>query len=188
MSHLKLCHQNGERAQIIVTFVMSNLKFYIMEKKDLEIGYIVQTNFCYGYSNVQSAAICIVPAMIVEVTNILEDQIELAGISKNPKTYVHLQDIQGVPLNSCILDKLGFTLIDKTLALCPAPGMITGQVFEATIDNTKIQIIQDGNKYELCMGSSRSPLGISFVHEIQKNKTTNGKPLKINPLLFDGSN
>ena len=159
-----------------------------MEKKDLEIGYIVQTNLCYGYSGVQSAAVCIVPLMIVEVTNIFEDKIEFAEISKSLKTYVHLQDIQGLPLNSCILGKLGFTHIDKTLALCPAPEKISGQVFEATIDNTKIQIIQDGNKYKLCMGSSRCPLDISFVHEIQKNKPTNGKPLKINPVLFDESN
>ena len=67
-----------------------------MEKKDLEIGYIVQTNLCYGYSGVQSAAVCIVPLMIVEVTNIFEDKIEFAEISKSLKTYVHLQDIQGL--------------------------------------------------------------------------------------------
>nr|DAX68737.1 MAG TPA: hypothetical protein [Caudoviricetes sp.] len=33
MSHLKLCHQNGERAQIIVTFVTSNLNFILWKKK-----------------------------------------------------------------------------------------------------------------------------------------------------------
>ena len=57
-------------------------------------------------------------------------------------------------------------------------------LFEAEIDNQKVQVLFNGNEFHLCLGKTRPAVKVSFVHDIQKHKMTNGKPLKIDYMRF----
>lgn len=155
-----------------------------MDINDVETGFLVQSGLCYGYSDVTNSEVCGLPLMVAEVLGVINDTVEFVQVINEPKTYVNAHDIHGIPLNSYVLEILGFKPIEKELAKCPGSSYINGQVYEATISNTTIQIIKDSNKYKLCVGISRSPIDIYFVHDIQREKKTNKKPLKINYMLF----
>lgn len=121
--------------------------------------------------------------MITEVKDIDKNQ-ALCKVIDMPETYVDINDILGIPLNQYRLRLLGFKQIDKIHALRPGAPNFNGTVYEAQINGIKIQIIEDNNSYELCRSTSAPTLPINYVHDMQHNITVNGKPLKINYMIF----
>lgn len=155
-----------------------------MAINNLQIGDLVLTGFCYGYTNINNGEICKLPLMVTEVKNIIKDKVSLCKVINMPETYVDINDIHGIPLNQYILDLLGFKVIDKNNALRPAAPNFYGTVYEAQINGVTVQIIKDNNSYELCKGRSTDPIKIDYVHDIQNNTKINGKPLNINYMIF----
>jgi hypothetical protein len=155
-----------------------------MAINNLQIGDVVLTGLCYGYTNINNGEQCNLPLMVTEVKNIINDKVSLCKVINMPETYVDINDIHGIPLNQYILDLLGFKVIDKNNALRPAAPNFYGTVYEAQINGVTVQIIKDNNSYELCKGRSTDPIKIDYVHDIQNNTKINGKPLNINYMTF----
>ena len=154
-----------------------------MDIKELKEGYIVRTGLCTGYS--VDGNICKLPILVATVKKcITEDKKELVQIIHSPEVYVESKYIYGIELNPFILNILGFIKKDKNSAICPAPDLMNGDLFEAEIDNQKVQILFDGNEFHLCMGKTRPTVKVSFVHDIQGHKMNKGKPLQIDYMRF----
>lgn len=155
-----------------------------MAINDLQIGDVVLTGLCYGYTDVKNNEICELPLMVAEVKDIINGNVSLCKVIDTPETNVDVKDVYGIPLNQYILDLLGFKVIDKNNALRPAAPHFYGTVYEAQINGVTVQIIKDNNSYELCKGRSTDPIKIDYVHDIQNNTKIKGKPLNINYMLF----
>lgn len=155
-----------------------------MAINNLQIGDLVLTGLCYGYTNINNGEICKLPLMVAEVKDIINGNVSLCKVIDTPETNVDANDIYGIPLNQYILDLLGFKVIDKNNALRPAAPNFYGTVYEAQINGKTVQIIKDNNSYELCKGKSTAPIKIDYVHDIQNNTKIKGKPLNINYMLF----
>lgn len=155
-----------------------------MAINNLQVGDLVLTGFCYGYTNINNGEICKLPLMVTEVKNIIKDKVSLCKVINMPETYVDINDIHGIPLNQYILDLLGFKMIEKTHALRPGAPNFNGTVYEAQINGLKIHIIKDNNSYELCRSKSAPTIPVNYVHDIQNSMRIDGKPLKINYMLF----
>lgn len=155
-----------------------------MAINNLQIGDLVLTGFCYGYTNINNGEICKLPLMVTEVKNIIKDKVSLCKVINMPETYVDINDIHGIHLNQYILDLLGFKVIDKNNALRPGAPNFNGTVYEAQINGLKIHIIKDNNSYELCRGKASPTIPVNYVHDIQNSMKIDGKPLKINYMLF----
>lgn len=154
-----------------------------MDIKELKEGYIVRTGLCTGYS--VDGNICKLPILVATVKKcITEDKKELVQIIHSPEVYVESKYIYGIELNPFILNILGFIKKDKNSAICPAPDLMNGALYEAEIDNQKVQVLCDGDEFHLCMSKTREPVKVLFVHDIQEHKKTNGKPLKIDYMRF----
>ncbi len=154
-----------------------------MDIKDLKDGYIVRSGLCTGYS--VDGSLCKLPILVATVKKCIpKDRIALVQIIHSPEVYVEPKDIYGIELNPYILHILGFIKKDKASAICPAPDMENGDLYEAEIDNQKVQVLCDGDEIHLCMSKTREPVKVLFVHDIQKYKMTNGEPLKIDYMRF----
>lgn len=155
-----------------------------MAINNLQVGNLVLTGLCYGYANINNGEICKLPLMVTEVKNIIKDKVSLCKVINIPETYVDINDIHGIPLNQYILDLLGFKVIDKNNALRPGAPNFNGTVYEAQINGLKIHIIKDNNSYELCRSKAAPIIPVNYVHDIQNSMKIDGKPLKINYMLF----
>lgn len=154
-----------------------------MNINELKDGYIVRSGLCTGYS--VDGSLCKLPILVATVKKCInEDKIELVQIIHSPEVYVESKYIYGIELNLSILHILGFIKKNKKLAICPAPDLMNGALYEAEIDNQKVQVLCDGDEFHLCMSKTREPVKVLFVHDIQEYKKTNGKPLKIDYMRF----
>lgn len=154
-----------------------------MRINDLQIGDVVLTGLCYGYTDVKNNEVCELPLMVTEIKDIVKNH-ALCKVIDMPETYVDINDIYGIPLNEYRLALLGFKLIDKNKALCPGAPNFNGVAYEAQINDVKVQIIEDNKSYKLCRSTSAPTIPINYVHDIQNNINTNNKPLKINYMAF----
>jgi len=151
---------------------------------DLQIGDVVLTGLCYGYTDVKNNEVCELPLMVTEIKDIVKNH-ALCKVIDMPETYVDINDIYGIPLNQYRLRLLGFKQIDKIYALRPGAPNFNGTVYEAQINGLKIQIIEDNNSYELCRSKAAPTIAINYVHDIQNSIKVDNKPLKINYMLFN---
>jgi len=155
-----------------------------MTIQNLQIGYIVQSGLCQGYTDVNNGEICGLPLMVAEITDIINSKVHLSKVINNPATYVDSNDVHGIRLNLYILNLLGFREIDKNDAQCPGAPNFHGTAYEAKINGVEVQVIEDNNSYRLCRSTSAPTIEIDYVHDIQRIKTVNGRPLKIDYMIF----
>lgn len=154
-----------------------------MAINDLQIGDVVLTGLCYGYTDVKNNEVCELPLMVAEVKDIINGNVSLCKVIDTPETNVDVKDVYGIPLNQCVLQLLGFIEIDKNKALYPGAPKFYVTAYEAQIDGMTVQIIKKDNSYELCRGKASPSIEIKYVHEIQNQKKKNGNPLRIDYMI-----
>ena len=118
-----------------------------MKIQNLRKGYIIQSGLCQGYTEANNGELCGLPLMVAEIIDIIDDKVQIAKVINNPATYVDINDIYGIHLNLYILTLLGFKKIDNNDTKCPGAPNFYGTAYESTIDNVKVQIIEDNNSY-----------------------------------------
>lgn len=155
-----------------------------MEINNLQIGDVVLTGLCYGYTNINNGEQCNLPLMVAEIKDIINNNVSLYKVIDTPETYVDAKDVHGIPLNQYVLQLLDFIEIDKNKVLCPGAPNFYGTAYEAQIDGMTVQIIKTDHSYELCRSKASPNIEIKYVHEIQNLKKKNGNPLKIDYMVF----
>lgn len=59
---------------------------------DLQIGDVVLTGLCYGYTDVKNNEVCELPLMVTEIKDIVKNH-ALCKVIDMPETYVDINDI-----------------------------------------------------------------------------------------------